>query len=409
MRLTPCVALVALVAWALMSLTTAVGGPEAVGGAASAADRPAAPSTEHWGTFFDGVGEEDTQLSPTPVTLPGPVKEVASSNSDQYTLLANGTVYAWGLGRDGQLGDGTTADSLDTPVQVDFPPGVVIADLATDAMPYNTGLAIDTTGHAWGWGANKSGELCLGNVSEYLTPVELPLAEPVTAVAGADGHALYDSGGTVYACGDNHGGDLGDGTIAPSTMPVPVDGLADVDVRTLVASYEDSGALLDDGTYLDWGYDAQGQLGEGTFGADSSIPVVVPLPDGVTQVAQGGSDLDNGQTLVMLTEGSLRSWGDDQWGQLGDGGTTNQASPVPFTPPPGVTYVGLASGGLTSYAVTRTGDVYAWGDGAEGEIGNGATATELTPVMVESGAARVSATAQDVVTTSCEAAEHACY
>jgi alpha-tubulin suppressor-like RCC1 family protein len=65
-------------------------------------------------------------------------------------------------------------------------------------MPFDTGLAVDTKGHAWGWGDNQGGELCLGNHKQHLTPVRLPFSH-VTAVAGAFDHALYDARGQVWA------------------------------------------------------------------------------------------------------------------------------------------------------------------------------------------------------------------
>lgn len=107
----------------------------------------------------------DMQTLPTAVTLPGPVTQVATSNSTEYALLTNGSVYAWGMGNQGQLGDGSDVNSFERPVLVRFPRGVKIAFLATDAMPYNGALAVDTKGRAWGWGDNHGGELCLGNAS----------------------------------------------------------------------------------------------------------------------------------------------------------------------------------------------------------------------------------------------------
>ena len=88
------------------------------------------------------------------MTLPGKVAEVATSNSTEYALLTNGTVYAWGQGDHGELGDGATTNSFTTAVQVEFPAGVTIASLPTDAMPYDTALAVDTNGNVWGWGRN---------------------------------------------------------------------------------------------------------------------------------------------------------------------------------------------------------------------------------------------------------------
>jgi hypothetical protein len=221
----------------------------------------------------------------------------------------------------------------------------------------------------------------------------------VNAVAGASNHALYDAGGTLYVCGQNVEGDLGDGSRASTTTARKVAGLGGSDVTELVAAFANSGALLANGAYYDWGYDANGQLGDGLVRHSSDVPVKVPLPDPVTQVAQGGSIWNNGQTLTLLSDGSLWAWGDNWAGQLGDGTRDDQPSPVRFRPPAGVTYKSLATGSATSYAVSTTGEVYAWGVSFVGQVGDGSTFVEPTPVLVASGAAEISSTANNVVVT----------
>ena len=371
--------------------------------AAAAQSRPAhtakSSTVKHWGTFFGGTNAlkpEDMTTSPASVRLPGRVAEVASSNSSEYALLTNGSVYAWGLGNAGQLGDGATKNSFTKPVRVRFPARVKIASLPIDVMPFDTGLAVDTKGHVWGWGDNQGGELCLGNHQKHLTPVRLPFSH-VTAVAGAFDHALYDARGQVWACGLNSLGELGDRTTKPSSVPVKVKGLGpSAHVVFLVAAFANSGALLADGRYLDWGTNGEGQLGIGTR-KPSDVPVAVPLPARVRQVSQGGSAPGNGQTLALLTNGGLYAWGADGQGQLGDGKTAAQSSPERITPPCGVTYRALATSGGTSYGISKRGRVYAWGGGKQGQIGNGTTEGSFTPVKVASGATGISATADDVV------------
>ena len=330
------------------------------------------------------------------VRLPGKVAEVGTSNAAQYALLIDGSLYAWGLGSQGELGDGSTASSFTTPVRVRFPPGVKISSIPTDAMPYDTGLAVDTRGHVWGWGRNGGGELCLGTKAAYLVPVELPFAG-VTALAGASHHALYDAGGTIWACGQNVAGDLGDGSRASTTVPVRVAGLGGQPVARLVASFANSGALLTSGQYYDWGYNGQGQLGDGHIGHSSDVPVPVYLPAPVTQVAQGGSLWGNGQTLAMLADGSLWAWGSNYAGQLGNGQRQLQPAPVPIQPPAGITYHALATGSATSYAISTTGKVYAWGTGHLGQVGDGLTRTAVTPVLVAAAATAISSTANNAV------------
>ncbi|HEY6277378.1 MAG TPA: hypothetical protein VIX86_13720 [Streptosporangiaceae bacterium] len=391
-------------AWAAVSLS-ALALPLAVQGAPAVAHSLSAyggtaSTAQHWGSLFGGTKPftpQDLTKSPAPVSLPGPVKEIATSNSTEYALLTDGSVYAWGLGNKGQLGDGTTTSSVSAPVRVHFPARVKIASLPIDVMPYDTGLAVDTAGHAWGWGDNSGGELCLGNSREHTTPVKLPFSH-VTTLAGAFEHALYDAGGQVWACGLNGVGELGDGSTKASSVPVKVKGLGpSAHVTSLVAAFANSGALLADGKYLDWGYNGQGQLGIGTLKKPADTPVAVTLPSRVKQVTQGGSAPGNGQTLVLLANGSVYAWGDDGQGQLGDGKTAVESSPELITPPAGVTYRELASSGATSYGVTVHGNVYAWGGGKEGQVGDGTTTSSATPVKVASGATGISATADDVV------------
>ena len=361
--------------------------------------RPVAPVTstvEHWGAFFGGgPGYSGRAASPATVTLPGTVAKVASSNSTEYALLTNGELYAWGLGTQGQLGDGAGQNSFTRPVRVRFPAGVKIASIPTDVMPFDTGLAVDTHGHAWGWGHNGGGELCLGNRKTYRTPVELPFSR-VTALAGASNHTLFDAGGTVYACGQNLAGSLGDGHTRPSTTPARVARLDGSSVVSLVASFANSGALLANGQYFDWGLNTNGQLGNGHH-RSRDVPVRVSLPGPVTQAAQGGSYWNNGQSLVLLADGSVWAWGSGRAGQLGHGAARSRRSPVRVHLPAGVSYTNLATGGATSYAVSAAGNVYAWGASHLGQVGNGKTRNALAPVLVASGATAISATAGNVV------------
>ncbi len=358
--------------------------------------RPVTSTAEHWGAFFGGgKGYFGQAAAPVVVTLPGTVAKVASSNSTEYALLTNGALYAWGLGTQGQLGDGGYESSFTSPVRVRFPAGVKIASIPTDVMPFDTGLAVDTTGRAWGWGHNGGGELCLGGKQQYSTPVKLPFSR-VTALAGASNHTVFDSGDILYSCGQNLAGVLGDGHTGSSTTPVRVAGLGGSSVVSLVAAFANAGALLSDGEYYDWGLNTSGQLGDGKH-TESDVPVQVSLPGPVTQAAQGGSYWNNGQSLALLSDGSMWSWGDGKAGQLGDGVARSRRLPGRVKLPTGVSFASLATGGATSYAVSTDGDVYAWGASHLGEIGNGKTGNELAPVLVTSGATSVSATASNVV------------
>lgn len=367
----------------------------------AAASAATAPDALHWGRFFgDGISTNGDELrSPTQVTISdgSPITAIATSNSTDYALLSDGTVWAWGQGDKGELGDGGHVNSFSTAVEVRFPAGVRIASLPTDVMPFDTALAVDTNGNVWGWGLNERGELCLGNATRQVLPVELPLTH-VTALAGAWNHAVYDSNGTVYSCGDGTHGVLGDGSTVTSEVPVAVSGLAGLTITALVSSGGNAGALTSAGVVYDWGIDSSGQLGKA--GATySDVPVRVKIRDTspVTQYVQGGSNGGNGQSMVMLADGSLYAWGNDAWSQLGDGDTTPRHTPKQIQPPSGVTYRTLASGGATSYAIDTQGNVWAWGQDSYGQVGNGKAEKSVpTPTRVASGATMISSTGDTV-------------
>jgi alpha-tubulin suppressor-like RCC1 family protein len=332
---------------------------------------------------------------PTPVPgISGQVVQIATSNSDGYALTSSGAVWAWGVASYGELGNGEHPAYSTRAVKVEFPSGVRISSLA-NPMPFDGALAIDSQGHVWGWGLNALGDLCLSGLME-LRPSELPLTN-VTLATGARTHSLFSSGGKVYACGSGEYGVLGTGSTASSSTPVPVVGLpSTAHVTALTSSWEGSGALFSNGDYFNWGYNAAGQLGNGST-ADSAVPVHVALPAAFRQVFQGGSGAKNGQSVAVLADGSVWAWGDNDRGQLGVGTRVSSAVPVRVQVPKGVTFVNVSSGGYASYAIDRTGRLWAWGDNKSGQLGTGSSIVIATkPVSVGIRLTQVSSTAQNV-------------
>ena len=326
--------------------------------------------------------------------ITGDVVQIATSNSDSYALTSDGEVWAWGVASYGELGEGQTAPYSTRAVRVEFPAGVKIVALA-NPMPFDGALAIDSHGHAWGWGLNASGDLCLPGLFES-RPARLPLSD-VTLATGARTHSLLYSGGKVYACGSGDAGELGNGSAASSPTPTPVTGLPPTErVIALTSSWEGSGALLATGAYYDWGYNAAGQLGDGST-ASSAVPVQVKLPAPVRQVSQGGSGAANGQTIAILAGGSVWTWGSNSRGQLGNGSTADSRVPVRVSVPAGVTFVTVNSGGYACYAIDSSGRLWAWGGNQNGQLGTGSgTRIETSPVDVGLRLTQVSSTASNV-------------
>ncbi|HLI15827.1 MAG TPA: hypothetical protein VKV23_07240 [Acidimicrobiales bacterium] len=380
----------------VLSAGLAAAGALPASSAASARARPASAGATSvvysFGVVGTGFGPKITSLEhrvPSQVRgIPGTVVEVATSNSDTYALTAAGTVWAWGAGANGELGNGTTTPFAGTPVEVHLPAGVRVTALA-NPMPYDSALVVDSTGRVYGWGYNWRHSICLAR-TDVLTPRPLPLSG-VTLAVGAGGHSLFDAGGRVYACGRNSAGELGDGTTADAATPTPVH-LPEAPVRALVASWQDSGALLANGSYYDWGFNRGGQLGDGTT-VPSSLPVRVHLPGPVRTVSQGGSRATNGQTLAVLADGSVWAWGDGSYGQLGDGTTAPSRRPVRVAFPPGVRIRQVFSGGDSSYALSATGTLWSWGGNRYGQLGDGTTTPRARPAPVGLRLSEISATA----------------
>jgi alpha-tubulin suppressor-like RCC1 family protein len=324
----------------------------------------------------------------------GTVVQIATTNSDSYALTSTGRVWAWGTGIDGQLGDGGTALTARRAVEVHFPAGVRIA-LLPNPMPYDAALAVDSHGDVWGWGENGARQLCLSHRAPFLVPHRLPFSG-VTLATGAGGHSLFESGGKLFACGQDAAGELGNGTTTRTAGPTAVVGLPGGQVKALVSSWQGSGALMSDGSYFDWGYNATGQLGDGTT-TNSDVPVKVSLPDPVVQVSQGGSLADNGQTLVILADNSVWAWGNNTWGQLGTGSKADSPVPVAVHVPSGVKFAQVSSGGSWAYAIDSRGQTWAWGRNMSGQLGVGsAVITDSVPTPIGVTLTQVSSTANNV-------------
>ena len=330
------------------------------------------------GELGDGVYTNSS--TPVAVSLPSgtTVTAVAGGFGHSLALTSSGQVLAWGYNGDGELGNGTTTSSS-TPVAVSLPSGTTVTAIAGGSFH---SLALTSTGQVLAWGLNTSGQLGNGTNavnSDIPVQVSLPSGTTATAVAGGFSHSLaLTSTGQVLAWGLNSGGQLGNGTTTSSNIPVTVSLPSGTTATAIAGGAFHSLALTSTGQVLAWGNNATGQLGNGTT-TSSNIPVAASLPSGtiVTAIAGGA-----GHSLALTSTGLVLAWGQNIYGQLGNGTTTNSSAPVQVSLPSGTTVTAIAAGDGHSLALTSAGQVLAWGDNSAGELGNGTGTRSTTPVAV---------------------------
>nr|WP_232433780.1 Ig-like domain repeat protein [Salinispora arenicola] len=337
-----------------------------------------------WGNNSDGeLGDGTTTDSSTPIAVDLPadttITAIAAGTAYGLALTSAGTVLAWGDNSAGQLGDGTTTDSS-IPVTVDLPAGTTVTAVAAGDRH---SLALTSTGTMLAWGENFIGQLGDGTTTRRSTPVavDLPTGITITAMAAGDRHSLaLTSAGTVLAWGDNSAGQLGDGTTTDSSTPIAVDLPTGTTITTVAAGAYHSLALTSADTLLAWGYNIFGQLGDGST-TDRSTPIAVNLPAGTTITTVSGGAR---HTLAVTSADTMLAWGHNNFGQLGDGSTTDRSTPIAVNLPAGTTITTASAGAFHSLAVTSTGTMLAWGYNALGQVGDGTTATRRrTPVAVD--------------------------
>jgi putative cell wall-binding protein/alpha-tubulin suppressor-like RCC1 family protein len=380
--------------------------------AGSISGTPSTPGTASFTvTVHDSTGATATAPLTLDVTGSGTIRagSISAGGGHSCAVTIGGAVKCWGYNAYGGLGDGTTTGST-TPVDVvGLGSGVASVSAGADG----NSCAVTTGGAVKCWGRGWLGD---GSANSSTTPVGVVgLGSGVASVSVGEHTCAVTIGGAVKCWGQGNHGELGNGTKTDySATPVDVVGLGSgvaavsaggpgtcalttsgavkcwgdgsatpVDVVGLgsgVAAVSggasEACAVTTSGAVKCWGFNSYGQLGDGTT-TDSATPVdVVGLGSGVTAVSVGG-----GHTCAVTIGGAVKCWGMNYWGELGDGTTTGSAIPVDV--------VGLGSGvavvsaGVAhSCAVTSSGAVKCWGESGFGALGNGTTTDSTTPVAV---------------------------
>lgn len=292
-----------------------------------------------------------------------PLADVSAGALFSLALDQDGSAWAWGHDREGQLGIGQYPfpSYRMTPMAVRMPTGVRFTQVAAGSRH---SLALDQDGNAWGWGANNLGVVGDGSLTNRYVParVAMPVGIVFTDVAVTSGYSLaLDQYGAAWAWGNDDDGWPEDGGALIRSTPGRVSMPAGVVFTKVSAggwrSSPFSLALDALGQAWAWGGNGCGQLGDGTRDAQSA-PAPVTMPAGVafTTLATGGD-----HALALDQNGNAWAWGCNDDRQLGDDSDVDRLEPVPVTMPASVTFVDVAAAGSYSLALDASGGAWDWG------------------------------------------------
>jgi alpha-tubulin suppressor-like RCC1 family protein len=328
-----------------------------------------------WGNDGYGqLGDGSTGIRLSPVLVPslsGDVSVVAAG-ADFGFAVRGGAAYAWGHDQFGQLGDGRIEVApVPSPVPISN-----LADGVTAVTGGNYHAVAILNGAVYSWGFNGYGQLGTGSTSDSVVPLPvLPLSSGVTAVAAGEGggngtyYSMALRNGAVYSWGYNGFGQLGDGTTIDRHAPVPVPQMGDR--VTVIAAGGYQALAVRNGAVYAWGYNGYGQLGDGTTADRDSPAPVMALTSGVTAVASGAYH------CLAVRDGQVWAWGQNQYGQIGDGTTADRHVPIPVAGLSSITAV--AAGLYSSYALADDGSLWVWGLNDYGQLGLGDMDPRTTP------------------------------
>jgi ELWxxDGT repeat protein len=320
-----------------------------------------------------GEGDGLTGVSPRALTRATVAtvnwSKLAGRSAHFMALDADGVMWGWGRG--GAFGNGSSADVFHPTQQAAGQSWLAVSTSALSTTSSNAySLAIRSDGSLWATGVNSQGNLGDGTTTNRTTWVPVQPGVSWSEVSAGVGFAVgVRSNGTLWSWGVNNLGQLGQGITGPTWVTAPVQVGVSNQWRSVAAGISHVAAIRQDGTLWTWGNSAFGQLGHGNQFSQSS-PVRVGFDNDWVAVACGD------HTLALKADGSLWSWGRNDGGQLGLGYTASRN--VPTRVGAATHWAKIAAGPFDSAALTTTGELWTAGQNLTGSVGNGSTTSQLS-------------------------------
>ncbi len=340
-----------------------------------------------WGSNYDGAignnGSPGYVTEPQDVVgLDHGVVQLGSGGNFTCAILDDASLRCWGAGASGELGTGNFLSSRVPLVVPDFPDGV----LAAGGGSYSN-CAIDSAERVFCWGRNNYGLAGDGTLDRYTTPQAVPGLTGVIDLEIDLYHACAVTGsGGAYCWGRGTQGMIGDGARMQRLLPTSVVAVGTA-TATAVGGAGFACAINSDGALRCWGSNGNYSLGTGAPGSGNPFPPPADAPTPLTVAGLGSGVTDVALGFMhgcAVHNGAAKCWGDNWNGQLGNG--TSGSGSIPYGPVgvSGLTsgIAGVTTGGNFSCALKSDGTASCWGYGNNGELGQGADASSLTPVPV---------------------------
>ena len=331
-----------------------------------------------WGNISYGqLGDNNsTTNKSTPVTtFAGGTnwKQVSSGFFHCAAIKTDGTLWTWGRGGEGQLG-GNTATNKSTPITT-FAGGTNWKQVSGGRFYC---AAIKTDGTLWTWGQGIYGQLGDNTATSKSTPVTTFAGGTnwKQVSAGAFHSAAIKTDGTLWTWGYGTEGRLGDNTVTNKSTPVTTFA-GGTNWKQVSAGYHHCAAIKTDGTLWTWGRGSS--LGDNTF-TDKYTPVTTFAGGTNWKQVSSGSNY----CAAIKTDGTLWTWGAGFDGRLGDNTQTNKSTPV-TTFAGGTNWKQVSAGFFHTAAIKTDGTLWTWGQGYSGQLGDNTTTSRSTPVTTFAG------------------------